>query len=96
MIETPQNPEDARDESLSKGCKAVRQEIEKQGFVDYYFVGKNIYGERISTFSIGHDDARMGKANCTAIDNMVGAMVRQIIDWQVGSLLQDGTLEGGK
>jgi hypothetical protein len=68
---------------MAKETRAVRDEIEKQGFVDYCFIGIDIQGRRVSTFGIGKEGEGNGFSNCERWDRMVGAMTRRMIQWEL-------------
>lgn len=84
--------EDEIEADLRKKVKEVKAKAEEVGFVEYYFIGRNVFQERVSTFSIGNEGEGFGFSNATAIDNMIGAMMRQIIAWQVQGMAANGEL----
>ncbi len=61
----------------------VRKAMHDGEFADYYFVGVRIDGKRLSGFSIGNDGSEFSFSNCERWDRLVGAMQRQIMQWEI-------------
>ncbi len=81
-----------RDETrLEVMANAVKSAVLEAGFTDYYFVGMNNFGHRVSCSSVGQDGPQFSWDNCERMDRIVGAMTRQIVSWQASVEIKSST-----
>jgi hypothetical protein len=72
------------EEEISKSAERIRAAILKEGFADYVFIGVDLNGNRVNVYSIGEGDSKEnGQSNCQRWDRVVGAMYRQIMEWEI-------------
>jgi hypothetical protein len=69
---------------VEQSAERIRAAILKEGLADYVFIGIDLTGRRVNVYSIGEGDSKEnGESNCQRWDRVVGAMHRQILEWEI-------------